>query len=201
MLPPRQISTAATTIAPLIASFVFLFSAVDSRAEGPSTACDDTAELAVLASPIVPWKGAPLRVVLAVEKPLEGEFSLIAPDGSVAAKSQDRHGGPPYFWFAEVNAPAPGTWRARLVRDRAPADCGTITRDIAVRADAAPRPGTTAGSVWPVRAAWNRATENLFAAWIEKLFDDPLDATPSWPALHEVLRDRSRNILFNHLGL
>jgi hypothetical protein len=41
----------------------------------------------------------------------------------------------------------------------------------------------------------------LFSAWIEKLFDDPLDATPSWPALHVVLRDRSRNFLFNHLGL
>ena len=27
------------------------------------------------------------------------------------------------------------------------------------------------------------------------------DATPSWPALHDVLRDRSRNVLFNHLGL
>src|SRR5207249_9936153 len=41
----------------------------------------------------------------------------------------------------------------------------------------------------------------LFSAWIEKLFDAPLDAAPSWPALHEVLRDRSRNILFNYLGL
>ena len=29
----------------------------------------------------------------------------------------------------------------------------------------------------------------------------PLDAAPSWPALHEVLRDQSRNFLFNHLGL
>jgi hypothetical protein len=25
--------------------------------------------------------------------------------------------------------------------------------------------------------------------WIEKLFDDPLDAEPSWPALHKVVRD------------
>ena len=24
---------------------------------------------------------------------------------------------------------------------------------------------------------------------------------PSWPALHDVLRDQSRNVLFNHLGL
>src|SRR5207237_283474 len=47
----------------------------------------------------------------------------------------------------------------------------------------------------------NRTTENLFSAFIEKLFDDPIDAAPSWPALHFVLRDPSRNILFNHLGL
>ena len=70
-----------------------------------------------------------------------------------------------------------------------------------MRADAPPRPGTVEGSVWPLRGAWNRETENLFSAWIEKLFDDPLDAAPSWPALHFVLRDPSRNILFNHLGL
>ena len=44
-------------------------------------------------------------------------------------------------------------------------------------------------------------TENLYSAWIEKLFDAPLDAAPSWPALHDVLRDQSRNFLFNHLGL
>ena len=41
----------------------------------------------------------------------------------------------------------------------------------------------------------------MYSAWIEKLFDAPLDAAPSWKALHEVLRDRSRNLLFNHLGL
>ena len=88
-----------------------------------------------------------------------------------------------------------------LARDRAPAGCGTITHEIAVRADAPPRPGTAAGIVWPLRSTWTRATENLFSAWIEKLFDDPLDAAPSWPALHFVLRDPSRNLLFNHLGL
>jgi hypothetical protein len=52
-----------------------------------------------------------------------------------------------------------------------------------------------------VRNAWNRENENLYSAWIEKLFDAPLDAAPSWKALHDVLRDKSRNILYNHLGL
>jgi hypothetical protein len=55
--------------------------------------------------------------------------------------------------------------------------------------------------VWPLRNSWDRNTENLYSAWIEKLFDAPIGESPSWPALHVVLRDRQRNLLFNHLGL
>jgi hypothetical protein len=82
----------------------------------------------VLSSPIALWKGAPLRVVFAAEEPLEGEFLLIAPDGKEATTSQERHGGPPYFWFAEVASPAAGTWHATLVREGAPPGCSAITR-------------------------------------------------------------------------
>ena len=174
---------------------------MESRAQGPVGSCEDAAELAILPSPVAPWKGAPLRVIFAAEKPLEGELSLIAPNGSVAAKSRERQGGPPYFWFAEVASPVAGKWHVRLARERAPAECSTITREIAVLDREPPRPRATEGSVWPVRNTWNRATENLYSAWIEKLFDAPLDAAPSWKALHDVLRDRSRNALFNHLGL
>ena len=198
----RQFAAAVTASLPIAgAFFLLLFSGADSHAQGPSAVCKDAAEVAVLPSPVAPWKGAPLRVLFVAEKPLEGELSLVAPDGSVAAASRERHGGPPYFWFAEVASPAAGTWRAKLARERAPAECSTITREIVVRAAEPPRPHAVAGSVWPVRNAWDRAHENLYSAWIEKLFDDPLDAAPSWPALHVVLRDRSRNFLFNHLGL
>ena len=202
MFLARQFAAAATASLLIAgASFVFLSSVVDSHAQGSVGSCEDAAELAVLPSPVAPWKGAPLRVIFAAEKPLEGELSLVAPDGKVAAASRERQGGPPYFWFAEVASPEAGTWRVQLARDRAPAECSTITREIAVRKDAPPRPSATQGSVWPVRNAWDRGAENLYSAWIEKLFDAPLDAAPSWKALHEVLRDRSRNALFNHLGL
>ena len=199
----RQFAAAAVTALLLIAGacFVFVSSAADAQAEGLSGTCEDAADLAVLSSPIAPWKGAPLRVIFTAEKPLEGELSLIAPDGSVAAKSRERHGGPPYFWFAEVPSPAAGTWHVTLARDRAPAGCSAITREIAVRDAAPPPPSATPDSVWPVRNTWNRAMENLYSAWIEKLFDAPLEAELSWPALHEVLRDQSRNVLFNYLGL
>ena len=165
MFPTRRLAAAATaSLLTAGAFFVCLFSAVDSQAQGRIGACEEAAEVAVLPSPVEPWKGAPLRVILAAEKPLEGELSLIAPDGSVAAKSRERHGGPPYFWFAEVASPAAGTWHAKLARDGAPADCSTITREIAVRGDQPPRPHATEGSLWPLRNSWSRSTENLYSA-------------------------------------
>src|SRR5215831_19847505 len=143
-------------------SVFFLSPVNDARAQGASGACDEAAGIAVLPSPMVPWKGAPLRVIFAVEKPLAGELSLIAPNGSVAAKSSERQGGPPYFWYAEVAAPAAGTWRVELATGQA--GCGTIRREIAVSAAKPAAPRQTAGSLWPVRDSWNRATENLYSA-------------------------------------
>jgi len=127
------------------AVFGLLCTAGDLRAEDASGICKDAAEIAVLPSPLTPWKGAPLRVLLVAEKPLDGELSLIAPDGVVAATSRARHGGPPYFWYAEVKSPAAGKWQAKLGRERAPAGCASITRDIAVRADKPPATSMKSG--------------------------------------------------------
>ena len=99
------------------AAFAVFFSAADARAIGLG-GCDDAAEVAVLTAPLSPWRGAPLRVIVAVEKPTDGELSLIGPDGAVAAASRTRLDGPPYVWFAEVASPAAGTWRAQLTRSK-----------------------------------------------------------------------------------
>src|SRR4051794_3262523 len=152
MLIARRIFAAGSASWLIAGAFVALLgSTMDSRAQGPAARCEDAAELAVLPSPVGPWKGAPLRVIFAAEKPLDGEFSLIAPNGNVAVTSRDRRGGPPYFWFAEVAAPAAGTWHAKLERGHAPAECRTITREIAVRDREPPRPAATPGSLWPLR--------------------------------------------------
>jgi hypothetical protein len=139
----RLFAAATAALLPMAgAAFVFLFAPVEAQAQRTSGACEDAAELAVLTSPIAPWKGAPLRVVFAAEKPIAGELSLIAPDGRVAAKSQGRFGGPPYSWFAESAKPAAGTWRATLTRTDAPAECRTITREIVVRNGMPTRPSS-----------------------------------------------------------
>jgi hypothetical protein len=198
---PRQVAAAVSTAILLIAGTfsMVLGLGADARAEALSGRCE--AEVAVLPTPFAPWKGAPLRVLFVADKPLDGELSLIAPDGNIVAKSHERHGGPPYFWLAEVAAPAAGTWRAQLARDGARAECSTVTREISVSAQKPAGPQATPSSIWPVHAAWSRATENLYSAWIEKLFEAPVEIEQSWKAWHEVLRDPSRNLLFNYFGL
>src|SRR5262245_8287485 len=150
VLSARQFIGAATTALSLITgAFLLALAAGNARAQGSAPACDAAGEIAVLPSPWAPWKGAPLRVMLVTEKPLQGELSLTGPDGSVAATSRERHGGPPYFWFTEIKAPAAGSWHATLTPQQAGAGCG-ITREIKVRADKPGGPGSAAGSTWPL---------------------------------------------------
>ena len=67
--------------------------------------------------------------------------------------------------------PVPIVRSSGTPRDRTA--CRTI--DVGLAGDGS-REG--APGVWPVTREWSRATENLFSAWIEQLFDDPLDAEP-----------------------
>jgi hypothetical protein len=75
LIPPRQ-NAATVTASWLIAGacFALLFSAVDAAAQAAPGGCEETAEVAVLPSPLAPWTGAPLRVLVAAEKPFEGEL-------------------------------------------------------------------------------------------------------------------------------
>jgi hypothetical protein len=201
MLLARRFAAAVTAFLPIAGgSLVLLLAMAAGPAAAASDNCADPAEVTVLPSPQAAWSGAPLRVMVVSEKPVAGVLSLVAPDGSVAVKSPDRHGGPPYSWFAEVAAPAAGTWHATLARDAATADCSPVTREIVVSARKPEPLHPPAGSIWQVRNSWDSTNEALFSAWIEKLFDAPPDQDLNWKVWYEVLRDQSRNFLFNYLG-
>ncbi len=198
MAPKAKLMSASIAALGLAA----LASPPPAAADSSPPACQGGGEasLAFLASPATPWKGAPVRLVVTSEERLDAELSLVGPDGKAAAASAERRGGPPYFWTVEVAAPQAGKWQARLTRKGQQGDCTALSRELGV-ARSPSAIGSRPGSVWPVREAWSKANEDLYSAWIEKLFDAPIGEAPSWKALHEVLRDRNRNLLFNHLGL
>jgi hypothetical protein len=150
----------------------------------------------VFSSPRAPQPGEPLRAIAVSERRRAATLVVVDPEGGVVAETTERHGGPPYWWYLEVVPQRPGTHRAIIRHGAQQGACREIPVG-EVRDD-----GADVGTgVWPVTQDWSLATEDLFSAWIEHLFDDPLDAEPTWRALHEVTRDPERNFLHEHLGL
>jgi hypothetical protein len=152
MLLGRRFATAATAFLPVTGGlFLLLVAIAPSPAAAAADGCASSAEVTVLPSPLAPWSGAPLRVMVVAEKPIEGVLSLIAPDGRAAVTSPDRHDGPPYSWFAEVASPAAGTWHATLGSQRSSADCSPLTRDIVVSARKPEPLRIPPPSIWQMR--------------------------------------------------
>ncbi|MDJ0513988.1 MAG: hypothetical protein QNJ62_11160 [Methyloceanibacter sp.] len=202
MQPVRQSRMRPAITLYLVAIATLALSQAQASAQQPekATATCEEFGLAVLSSPASPWKGAPLRVIVATEKPLPGELTLVGPSGQAVVQSSDMQGGPPYFWYAEIASPEAGAWSAKLSRQDAAQGCQEVTRDITV-ARKRPRGARGGKTVWPIRDSWDRSNENLYSAWLQKLFDAPIEEELSWKAMGEVLHDEQRNMLFNHLGL
>ena len=179
---------------------VAAISVVAPGAPVPAPACGDAGDVFLFATPAHPMKGRRMRVVAVANKVADAQLTLKAPDGKELPPVGTRQGGPPYAWIATVDAPAAGTWHAALSRDAACPAAILAAEEVTVGARPGGVPGTPRTALWFTRAAWTPSLEDLYSAWIEHLFDAPLDAAPSWNALHEVLRDPDRNFLFDHLG-
>ena len=177
----------------------------EPEAEPTEVFCPDPATSAVklFLSPAKPVAGRPLRLtaVAETEQPLEA-FELVGPDGREVYKPQgwsELWGGPPWAWSVIVPAATAGTKQV-LVRSTDPAHplaCGAVE----VLAQAPRRPRAPKSGVWEVTRAWNRELENLYAAWMQRLFLIDPGAKAGWRPVHQVLRDPRRNLLYGHLGL
>lgn len=168
----------------------------DAALQGP---CKKRAGVTVLVSPARPAPKQPLRVMVVSERPQPGARLVgRGPSGplDLSAKAA-AGGGPPHWWFARVEQPAAGRYRFALARGEVALACATAR--VRRRTEDAQQPAA-GGPTWPVRRSWSRETENLYSAWIEKLFDAPVNERPTWRPLHQVVRDPDRNALYNHLG-
>lgn len=156
----------------------------------PSSAA--SAAVTVFTSPAAPVAGGPLRAIAVADRPLDVALTVLGPRGELLAGTRERRGGPPYQWSIALTTGRRGTYRVCL---------GGLMACEDVLVVAAPPRRASAAEAWPLTREWDRATEDLYAAWIEQLFDDPLTAEPSWRSLHEVTRQPERNFLHDHRGL
>jgi hypothetical protein len=185
--------------------------AVDIPADEPPR-CEDPKSVFLFVTPGTASTFAPLRVMAVSERPIAGELRIVAADkgrtaapaeGAAALASSDvRRGGPPFFFVTELEAPRAGAYDAVLTQKACDPGKGVVSKHVVVVAwkPGPPSPPKETDGLWPIQRSWNRNLENVYSAWIEQLFDAPDGEMPSWTALHEVLRDKKRNLLFDHLN-
>jgi hypothetical protein len=164
----------------------------------PDRLCSDSETAALYALPEQPNQQQPLRVVSVVERdPGAAELTLIDPDGQRQRPSLVRLGGPPYGQVASIPAPKRGRWKAVLADGNDVIACQRI--NVGARRPKPSEPDT--GPVWTPKHRWNGANENLYALFVERLFDYELAEDRVWTNLHTLLRDPERNLLFDYRGL
>ncbi len=152
----------------------------------------------IATSPLTPVAGAPLRVLSTVDGAPPTSIVVRPPSGAPRALAAEPKLGPPASVFGEVDAPVAGTYRIVVSRgtevlvcaDVVVAEVGTRTR----------RSGTRSQAPWEATRAWTQADEDLYSAWIERLFDAPLSEQPSFDALYRVTSDPKKNFLHDHFA-
>jgi hypothetical protein len=165
-------------------------------------ACPDraSAQVRLFFSPAQPVAGRALRVTAVAEQALDvTDILLIGPAHRTAVQPLTMWGGPPWAWSVTLESAPVGVQRFQVASGDPvhPFACGEVE---VVPVERAPR-GAAGKGVWPVERAWDRETENLYAAWVGRLFRVDPGARAGWRPLHTVFRDPKRNILYGHLGL
>ncbi len=155
--------------------------------------CRESADVSIWVSPSVPQVGLPLRVMaVGAEQPLSELAVGTDPDHRMVTSTPVR-GGPPWSLDTRIPVTPKGTVRIEAYRNEKVVACREI--EIGDPQPHADRPNTQAG------LDWDQNTEAFYSAWIERLFDAPPTEALGFSSLQEVLRDRERNFLYDHLRL
>ena len=138
--------------------------------------------------------------ILAVAEGGAGELAATADGKRVAfAAAPCGEGRRPLSVSAEIAAARAG--KLRITWTRGDRGAG-VPRGRGRRARVARRRARAASKVvWASQRAWDRRCEDLYSAWIETLFDAPVDQSVDFRPLHQALRDPARNFLYGYLGL
>jgi hypothetical protein len=160
--------------------------------------CQDHDAAAIWWSPLAPVAGKPLGL-LATGAGAGSDMALdvTGPDGATRPAASLRRFPSSGGLTAEAPAPRAGRYRVTLVRGKEVVAC----RDIDVAARPARPEAARAKGVWEARRSWDRRAEDLYSAWIERLFDAPPEASLDFRPLAQALRDPARNFLYGYLGL
>lgn len=168
----------------LVTAALLVVASVAPGAVWASSACRPGDAAWIWTAPLRVQPGAPMEVLaVATEADLD-QLLVTDPAGHRIGLRTERAGGPPWSLHGSLANPGRGTYRLEATH------AGRVAACAEVQVGAGDR-----GS-----GDWDLATQALYAAWIERLFEAPPEQPLSFPSLAPVLRDPERNFLHNYLG-
>ncbi len=182
-------------------------SAPEPAAEVPATLPDCAREADphdhIFFLPEHPTDHSPIRIVATTRQLLSEPMDLTVRNAKGAKMTPGRletWGYTPRAVSAYFQDLPPGDYDVRFTAQKGDvgAVCGTLHVGEGDAVDLAKAP--TSG-VWEVRRDWNPAYEDLYSAFIAKLFYVPRGGQKGWRPLHHATRDPFRNLFYGTLGL
>jgi hypothetical protein len=181
---PSHLATRFLRLALVTGLWALGLSLTDSTWAAPD--CRQGAEVRIWFAPLNPRPGEPLEILAVATDAALDQIQVTDPLGRPSPLRPARYGGPPWSLHGGIFRPVRGTYRVEALRGGRSAACA----EVAVGSESGPR-----GS-----SEWDLATEALYSAWIERLFDAPPEQSLSFPSLAPVLSDPMRNFLHGYLG-
>jgi hypothetical protein len=154
-----------------------------------ATRCADSGKAAIWTSPLQAVPGESLKIMAVLTDGPAESLVAIDPDGGSVPLDATPRGGPPWSLAADFDPPRGGSYRIEVRRGGTAVACRTVAVGRAAE-----------GSDEPAVNGWDTTAEAFYAAWIETLFDAPVEENLSFPSLEPVIRDPRRNFLYNHFG-
>lgn len=179
-MPSRPILLSLLTAALWMTGFVLPVS-VEAAPD-----CQSGGQVRVWTAPLRALPGEPLEVLAVATDGALDRLLVTDPAGRRTDLRSVENGGPPWSLYGTQFRPSAGTYRIEAIRNGRVVACA--------EAEVGGAAGERSGGEWDL------ATEALYSAWIERLFDAPPDQSMSFDSLAPLLGDPERNFLYNYLG-
>ncbi len=156
---------------------------------------DDSPSLtSLLVLPKNPTPGKSFRILATGGKQiLKSKIIVTGPSGNVESIKSKTRQESPYWRIDDFTGNSAGKYKVALLEDKkeiSNLDFTISTSEESIRK----------GMVWKSLRGWDSSMETLYSVWINSLFNG-CNEQASWPALHEVTRNKDQNFLYDYLSL
>lgn len=188
MIPtaPAPMTTTRYASRLLFALHLLLLLLAGANAACTSPVASPSDQVQIWSAPLLAQPGEKLTIMAVATDGELSEIYVTDPAGRQSKLISVAAGGPPWSRRGEVAAAMRGSYKIEARRGKKIVASTAIN----VGGDAAYR-----GS-----GEWDLATQALYAAWVEHLFDAPPEEALNFPSLEPVLRNPQRNFLYDYLS-